>query len=107
MSEKYDVKLSIKAKDDLKRIILYIKNELNEPKIAGRYANMIRNEIKTLEYSPQKFAIIDDVTIRDLNIRKLIIKNYIVFYRINEDKNVVNVERILYGKSNWIDKLDI
>ena len=28
MSEKYDVKLSIKAKDDLKRTVLYIKNEL-------------------------------------------------------------------------------
>ena len=107
MSEKYDVKLSIKAKDDLKRIVLYIKNELNEPSIANKYANMIRNEIKTLEYSPQKFAIIDDDAIKDLNIRKLIIKNYIVFYRVNENKNIVNIERILYGASNWIEKFNI
>ena len=107
MSKKYDVKLSIKAKDDLKRIVLYIKNELNEPSIARKYANMIRNEIKTLEYSPQKFAIIDDDAIKDLNIRKLIIKNYIVFYRVNENKNIVNIERILYGASNWIEKFNI
>ena len=107
MSEKYDIKLSIKAKDDLKRIVLYIKNELNEPSIASKYANMIRNEIKTLEYSPQKFAIIDDDAIKDLNIRKLIIKNYIVFYRVNENKNIVNIERILYGASNWIEKFNI
>ena len=71
MSEKYDVNLSIKAKDDLKRIVLYIKNELNEPNIARKYATIIKNEIKTLDYLPQKFAIIDD---------------YIVFYRVNEDK---------------------
>ena len=107
MSEKYDVKLSIKAKDDLKRIVLYIKNELNELSIASKYANMLRNEIKTLEYSPQKFAIIDDDAIKDLNIRKLIIKNYIVFYRVNENKNIVNIERILYGASNWAEKFNI
>lgn len=105
MSEKYKIELSIKAKEDIKSIVLYIKNNLNEPSIASKYAKTIKEEIKTLEYSPKKFAIIDDDTIKDLNIRKLNIKNYIAFYRINENKKVVNVERVLYGASNWINKL--
>ena len=83
MDEKYEINLSIKAKDDLKSIVLYIKNNLNEPAIANKYSKIIREEIKTLEYSPQKFAVIDDKSIRDLKIRKLIIKNYIAFYRDN------------------------
>ena len=58
-----------------------------------------------MEYSPQKFAIIDDSSVKDLNFRKLIIKNYIAFYRINEENKIVNVERILYGASNWINEL--
>ena len=73
MDEKYEIKLSIKAKDDLKSIVLYIKNNLNEPSIANKYAKIIREEIQTLEYSPQKFAIIDDSSVKDLNFRKLII----------------------------------
>ena len=105
MDEKYKINLSIKAKDDLKSIVLYIKNNLNEPAIANKYAKIIREEIQTLEYSPQKFAIIDDSSIKNLNIRKLIIKNYIAFYRVNEENKVVNVERILYGSSNWINEL--
>lgn len=105
MDEKYEIKLSIKAKDDLKSIVLYIKNDLNEPAIANKYSKIIREEIKTLEYSPQKFAVIDDNSIRDLKIRKLIIKNYIAFYRVNEENKIVNVERILYGASNWINEL--
>ena len=105
MSDKYDIKLSIKAKDDLKSIVLYIKNDLNEPSIARKYANIIKMEIKKLEYLPQKFAIIDDDAVKDLNMRKLIIKNYSAFYRINEEKKIVNVERILYSASNWINKL--
>ena len=105
MDEKYKINLSIKAKDDLKSIVLYIKNNLNEPAIANKYAKIIREEIQTLEYSPQKFAIIDDSSIKNLNIRKLIIKNYIAFYRVNEENKIVNVERILYGASNWINEL--
>ena len=105
MSEKYKIELSIKAKEDIKSIVLYIKNNLNEPSIANKYAKTIKEEIKTLEYSPKKFAIIDEDSIKDLNIRKINIKNYLAFYRVNEKEKVVNVERILYGASNWIIKL--
>ena len=105
MSEKYDVKLSIEAEKDLQNIIIYIKDKLKEPMIAERYAHLMKNEIESLEYNPQRYAIIDNKKIKDLKVRKLIIKNYIAFYRVNEEKNLVNVERILYGASNWMSKL--
>ena len=104
MDNKYKVKLSMKAKEDFKGIVLYIKNQLKEPVIAKNYATIIKEEINKLEYYPAKFAIIDD-SIKDLGIRKLNIKNYIVFYRVIEEDKVVSVERILYGASNWINKL--
>lgn len=78
MSEKYKIELSIKAKEDIKSIVLYIKNSLNEPSIANKYAKTIKEEIKTLEYFPKKFAIIDDDSIKDLEIRKINIKNYLL-----------------------------
>ncbi len=105
MSKKYKVQLSLIAKNDLRRIIMYIKDELQEPNIARKYAKLIKEEIKQLEYSPQKFAIIDIEIPNYDNIRKLIIKNYIAFYRINENEKIVYIDRILYGASNWKDKL--
>ena len=103
--EKYKVQLSNKAKDDYKSIIRYIRYELLEPNIAEKYAELIRNELNSLEYQPQKFAIIDYDIIKKYNFRKLIIKNYIAFYRINEDEKIVNVERILYNGTDWKNKL--
>lgn len=103
--EEYKVELSIQAKEDYKNIIRYIKHKLLEPNIAERYAELIKNEINTLKYNPQKFAIIDYDMIKEYKYRKLIIKNYIAFYRINEDEKIVNVERILYGATNWKNKL--
>ena len=103
--EEYKVELSIQAKEDYKSIIRYIKSKLLEPKIAERYAELIKNEINTLKYNPQKFAIIDYDMIKKYKFRKLIIKNYIAFYRVNEDEKIVNVERILYGATDWKNKL--
>lgn len=103
--EKYKVQLSNKAKDDYKSIIRYIRYELLEPNIAEKYAELIRNELNSLEYQPQKFAIIDYDIIKKYNFRKLIVKNYIAFYRINEDEKIVNVERILYSGTDWKNKL--
>ena len=103
--EKYKVQLSIQAKNDYKSIIRYIRYELLEPIIAEKYAELIRNELNSLEYQPQKFAIIDYDIIKKYNFRKLIIKNYSAFYRINEDEKIVNVERILYNGTDWKNKL--
>ena len=103
--EEYKVELSIQAKEDYKSIIKYIKYKLLESNIAERYAELIKNEINTLKYNPQKFAIINYDIIKQYKFRKLIIKNYIVFYRINEEEKIVNVERILHGTTDWKNKL--
>ena len=102
---KYHIRISRQARNDLKSIVEYIRDILKEPSIARKYVQMMQKEIRVLEYCPQKFAIIDDETIRDLRIRKLVVKKYVIFYRIDEAKKVVKVDRILYGASNWINEL--
>lgn len=103
--EKYKIQLAIKAKNDFVGIIKYIRYNLLEPNIAKRYAKTIKEEIKKLEYMPQKFNITHSNIIKDDEIRKMVIKNYIVFYSIDENEKIVNVERILYGGTNWKNEL--
>ena len=103
--EEYKVELSIQAKEDYKSIISYIKYNLLESNIAEGYAELIKNEINTLKYNPERFAIIDYDIIKQDKIRKLIVKKYIVFYRINQDKKIVNIERILYSTTEWKNKI--
>ena len=52
MQEKYEIELSGKAKEDLKKIVIYIKKNLNEPTIARKYAQLINERIRTLKYIP-------------------------------------------------------
>jgi toxin ParE1/3/4 len=42
-----------------------------------------------------------DERLAAIGYRKLIVKNYIIFFSIDEKAKVVDVERILYGRRNW------
>lgn len=58
----------MQAKNDYKEIINYIKYELLEPAIAEKYANLIKNELTSLEYQPNKFPSINYEVIKSINL---------------------------------------
>ena len=99
----YNIEYSKEAREDLIEIKRYIKYNLQEPETAQKLISKIRAEIDNLKNNPQMFAIIDDDFIRKFEIRKLIVDNYIVFYRIQNDN--IQIARIMYGRRNWINLL--
>lgn len=100
---KYNIEYSKESKQDLIGIKQYIKYNLQEPEIAQKLISKIRTQIDSLKYSPEIYAIIDDDIIKKLEIRKLIVDNYIVFFRIKNDS--IQIVRIMYGRRNWINLL--
>lgn len=99
----YNIEYSKEAREDLIEIKRYIKYNLQEPETAQKLISKIRSEIDKLKINPQMFAIIDDDFIKKFEIRKLIVDNYIVFYRIQNDN--IQIARIMYGRRNWINLL--
>lgn len=100
---KYSIEYSKDAKQDLIGIKQYIKYNLQEPETAQKLINKIRNEINNLKHNPEIFTIIDDDFIKKLELRKLIVDNYIIFYRIKNDN--IEIARVMYGRRNWINLL--
>ena len=101
--KKYNIEYSKESKQDLIGIKQYIKYNLQEPEIAKKLISKIRKEINSLKDNPEVYAIIDDDIIKKLEIRKLIVDNYIVFYRIKD--NNIQIDRVMYGRRNWINLL--
>ena len=101
--KKYNIEYSKESKEDLIEIKQYIKYNLQEPEIANKLISKIRKSIRTLKDNPEIYAIIDDDIIRKLEIRKLIVDNYIIFYRMKNDS--IGIVRIMYGSRNWINLL--
>ena len=101
--KKYNIEYSKESKEDLIGIKQYIKYNLQEPETANKLISKIRKSIKTLKENPEIYAIIDDDIIRKLEIRKLIVDNYIIFYRIKD--NDIQIVRVMYGRRNWVNLL--
>lgn len=101
--KKYNIEYSKESKEDLIEIKQYIKYNLQEPEIAQKLISKIRKEINALKNNPEAYSIIDEDMIKRLEIRKLIVDNYIVFYRIRN--NNIQIVRIMYGRRNWIELL--
>ena len=101
--KKYNIEYSMESKQDLIDIKRYIKYNLQEPNTAQKLITNIKNEIDSLKDNPEMYSVIDDDIIKRFKIRKLVVDNYIVFYRINDEN--IQIVRVMYGRRNWITLL--
>lgn len=51
---------------------------------------------------PQRYPFVADERLCQMGYCKLTVKNYIVFFSIDEKNKVVDVERILYDRRAWL-----
>lgn len=99
---KYSVDLSEAAEKDLIDIVKYIASQLSSPMSAYHMMEIFEEAMVSLSDSPQRCPLIADERLSQLGYRKLIAKNYIVFFSVDEKNRVVNVERILYARRDWL-----
>lgn len=99
---KYSLDLSEPAEKDLIDIVKYIASQLSSSMSAYHMMEIFEEAMVSLSDSPQKCPLIADERLSQLGYRKLIAKNYIVFFSVDEKNRVVNVERILYARRDWL-----
>lgn len=97
---KYRVDISEPTENDLRDIVRYISAQLSAPMTALKMMDTMEEAIARLALMPQKCFVTDE-KLAMLGYRKLPVKNYIVFFTIDEKLKVVDVERILYARRDW------
>lgn len=99
---KYRVDVSEPAENDLRGIVRYIASLLSAPVSALHMMELFEEAMTGLSDMPQRCPLVADERLSQMGYRKLIVKNHIVFFSIDERNKVVNVERILYGRRGWL-----
>ena len=86
------------ARQDMIEIVRYISRELKNPSAANRLAAELIEAGNSLLSFPYAYPV--HLPVRPLRheYRKLPVKNYFMFYWVDEDKKVITVARVLYGK---------
>ena len=96
----YRVQYSAEALDDLRSIYQYIANERKAPQAAKGQVDRIRRLIRSLSLSPTRFAVVEWEPWASMEMRKVPVNNYLVFYLVENANSTVTVVRIFYGGRN-------
>lgn len=99
--KKYIVELSENAKQDLKNIIFYLRYDLEGDIIADKYKVLFKQKIRDLENIAESMPILDENLTGHKNIRKINVRNYILFYVIDKEKSKAIVIRIGHAFMDW------
>ncbi len=99
--KKYAVEMSKTAEQDLENIISYLRYDLAGDIIADKYKILFKQELKKLEDIAGSMPILDESLTGCKNIRKVNVRNYIIFFTISEEFNKVNVVRIGHAFMDW------
>ena len=99
MANKFELKIFPLAMQDLEQIFDYIANELCNFSAAIKQINDFERAFENICAFPESFPCIKNEYVKEKSLRKLIVNNYIAFYRIRN--NQVQVIRVLYGMRNY------
>ena len=101
----YDLFFSKVIDSDIDQCYAYIKETLEAPKAAENLFTELYTKINSILENPYKRPLVQDKYLASLGIRSINVKNYMLFYNISEDKNIVNAIRFMYSKRDWINIL--
>ena len=105
MNNTYGVILTPHAQKNLRNIFYYIHYELKAEFAAKRVLNSVESSIKSLRFFPARHSFVALEPFRRKGLRKMTVRNYLVYFKIYEESKVVRVVAVVYAKSNQVEKL--
>lgn len=103
--ENYQVIVTPDAENDLVELRDYISDVLLVPETARSYIRTLREAIGKLSYLAPSFAPIEDEPWHKKGIRKTTAKNFIIYYRLDEETKRVYILNVIYAKRDQLRML--
>ena len=99
----YKIEVTDHAEQDLDHIIAYITEKLVAPVAASDFADAVFECYEYLEDNPHLYEQCHDARLRNEGYRRAVIKNYVLVYKVNEEKKIVTAHRFFYGRQDYVN----
>ncbi|MCL1831576.1 MAG: type II toxin-antitoxin system RelE/ParE family toxin [Oscillospiraceae bacterium] len=99
----YKLDLLPTAQRQKDKMLDYIKHDFYNPTAAKRINKQIDNAFMRIRRMPYSCPVYESDVVSEHEYRKLIVKNYIVLYWVDDDDKTITVARIFHGKQNYED----
>ena len=104
--KRYKIIVSPSAKGQIKAITAHIRDRLFAPQAAIDTTLAIKDAIASLRAMPERIPKVWDSPRKGILLRRMVVRNYLVYFWIDETTNCVNVVAVIYGKRDQTAQLD-
>lgn len=101
----YQLFVTSLAERDISEAADYIAFVLKNPQASDRLLDEVELQLGNLAQFPASHPLANDPLLAAWGIRFVQVKNYLAFYVISEERQLVTVIRFLYARSNWANIL--
>lgn len=101
----YEVKVTKQAYGQMREIVLYITNELLAPEAATNLLDKMQESINTLSDMPKRHSLVDEEPWRSEGVRKIVVKNFLIYFWVDDENMRVQVTAVIYAKRNQLVQL--
>lgn len=104
--DSYKIIITPDAEEDLVELRNYIADVLLACDTARNYIRTIRKEIGSLSELPARYKPVDDEPWHSRGVRRIIVNNFFVYYRIDEEHKRVYILNVIYARRDQLRVLE-
>jgi plasmid stabilization system protein ParE len=93
---------SEKINNDIVSALNYIKNVLKAPMAAENHFEELKKKYKKLKGNPYIRPLVQNKYLATKGIRFIMVKKYMLIYKINEEDQTILLYRFMYCRRDWI-----
>lgn len=104
--DEYRIIITPDAESDLMELRNYISDVLLARETAKTYIQAIKEEIASLVTMPARYKPVDEEPWHSLGIRKFIVNNFYVYYRVDTSTMLVYILNVIYARRDQLRALE-
>lgn len=101
----YKINITSQAEEQIQEIATYISHELKAPESALHLLNTLEDSFTSLANFPQRIALVDEEPWRTHGLHHFPVKNFIVYFWIDEANKIVQITAVIYSKRDQLQQL--
>ncbi len=100
--EIYEVEFTEDCIEEIQRIYEYISKILIADRAAKKIIQEIKQKVLSLSKYPKLYTAINKFDKFNRQYRRMIIKNYVILYIVDDKKKKVYLSHMYYGRQNYL-----
>ena len=105
MDNNYEVKVTRQAMEQMREIVHYISRELLAPEAADQLLDKMQEAIAALSAFPKRNALIEEEPWRGDGVRKIVVKNFLIYYWVDDENQKVQVTAVICNRRDQLRQL--